>query len=54
LKPKKPQNGWVYEEHVMTGDLNEMFVFAAFAKESDAEKLTKDLQHFRQSLNVIR
>lgn len=54
LKSKKPKAGIVYEEHVMTGDLNEMFIFAGFAPESEAAALTRDLNLFRQSLNVLR
>lgn len=54
LKSKKPKDGIVYEEHVMTGDLNEMFIFAGFAAYEEATSLTHDLNSFRQSLNVLR
>lgn len=54
LKSKEPKAGIVYEEHVMTGDLNEMFIFAGFAPEQEAVSLTRDLNLFRQSLNVLR
>lgn len=54
LRSKEPQAGIVYEEHVMTGDLNEMFIFAGFATEQEAATLTRDLNLFRQSLNVLR
>jgi len=54
LRSKRPKAGLVYEEHIMTGDLNEMFIFAGFAPEQEAASLTGDLNLFRQSLNVIR
>jgi len=38
----------------MTGDLNEMFIFAGFTSEQEAASLTHDLNLFRQSLNVLR
>lgn len=54
LKSKSPKAGIVYEEHVMTGDLNEMFIFAGFAPEKEIASLTRDLNSFRQSLKVLR
>lgn len=54
LKSKKPRDGWVYEERVMAGDLNEMFIFAGFAKEENAESLSYQLQRLGSSLTVIR
>lgn len=54
LQSKEPKEGFVYEEHVMSGDLNEMFIFAGFSKTSDAPILSRDLQLFRQALTVIR
>jgi hypothetical protein len=54
LKSKESKDGEVYEEHVMTGDLNEMFIFAAFTNEADAYNLSRDLRLFRQSLNVLQ
>jgi len=54
LRSKSPKAGVVYEEHVMTGDLNEMFILAGFAAEQKATSLTSDLNLFRQSLKVLR
>ena len=54
LKSKKPINGWVYEERAMTGDLNEMFIFAGFAKKEDAGTLSYELQRLEAALTVIR
>ncbi|MGJ8640044.1 MAG: hypothetical protein ACSHYA_11705 [Opitutaceae bacterium] len=54
LKSKVPKNGSVYEEHLMSGDLNEIFIFAGFAAEGNAAALTEALNQFRESLEVIR
>ncbi len=54
LKSKQPKNGWVYEERVMTGDLNEMFLFAAFTQENQAEDLSQQMRNFTQALQVLR
>lgn len=54
LKSKKPKNGWVYEEHVMTGDQNEMFIFAGYAQEQNFEALSYELQRIEKALTVIR
>ncbi len=54
LQSKQPTNGLVYEERVMTGDLNEMFIFAGFANEKNRESMSRDLQLFAQSLQVLR
>jgi len=54
LYSKEPKNGWVYEERIMTGDLNEMFIFAGFAPANDASSLSYTLQQLESSLTVIR
>jgi hypothetical protein len=54
LKSKESKAGIVYEDHVMTGDLNEMFIFAGFTSEARSNALARDLRLFRQSLKVIR
>ena len=54
LSSKAPQNGWVYEERIMTGDLKEMFIFAGFARADEAEALSAALGELQGSLEVIR
>lgn len=54
LYSKAPKSGWVYEERIMTGDLNEMFIFAGFAPVNDASSLSYTLQTLENSLTVIR
>ncbi|MEM7790455.1 MAG: hypothetical protein AAF546_03550 [Verrucomicrobiota bacterium] len=54
LESKTPTNGWFFEKHIMNGDLNEMFIFAGFAKANETEKLSKNLKMLRESLEVIR
>ncbi|MGC6456376.1 MAG: hypothetical protein ACON46_07615 [Coraliomargaritaceae bacterium] len=50
LQSKEPVHGQVYEQRVVTGDLDEMFLFAAFAHPDHAAALTQLVN----SLEVIR
>lgn len=54
LKSKEPLDGRVYEQRVVTGDLDEMFLFAAFAPADHADTLTQTLNQLENSLEVIR
>ncbi len=54
LRSKEPVNGMVYEERVLTGDLNEMFLIAGFALPDNADALNQSLTRLEESIEVIR
>lgn len=49
-----PKKGWTYEQRIMTGDLNEMFIFAGFVPTDEAPSLSKYLKELATSMTVIR
>lgn len=54
LTSKKPYANLVYEQRIITGDLNEMFLLAGFAPPEDAHTLNQTLNQLEQAIEVIR
>ena len=54
LQTKEPIAGYAYEQRIITGDLNEMFLLAGFAPPEDAHTLNQTLNQLEQAIEVIR